>query len=365
MRPILIDGRGCAGGGTGIPRYVRALVLGMKDLEADDVRVLCFRSDRDRFRMLGVRPWAIPSGRLFRPWQLPPVALTHGTKFDSLPRRGAKTVVTIHDLSFLHFPNDYPIAAMVDLSDRLAADQWGVDLAICDSAATEADVLDAYPGFAGRTTVIPLGVDSTWFDQPDPQETSRVLHHLGIRTPYLLHLGALVPMKNLETVVRAWMLARLEHPELALVLAGPDIAEWKSDLATIHGLVAGRDELRAHLHLVGYVDDPIAHALMAAAQVYVCASKWEGFGLPVLEAMAAGVPVVATNIPATKEVAGETIIYVPVSDVEATAEAIGRVIDGSDLARTEAAQVRARIFSWSRCAERTLMCYRSLIAESI
>jgi alpha-1,3-rhamnosyl/mannosyltransferase len=302
------------------------------------------------------------SGRLFRSWQLPPVALTHGPNFSALPRRGAKTVITVLDLAFRHFPDDYPADVVAALSGRLAAQQHTVDLVICISSATEADLVDASPGFAGRTTVIPLGVDAAWFANVDRRETEEVLKRLGIVRPYLLHLGALVPRKNLVTVVQAWMQAHADHPELALVLAGPDAVGWKSDLATIRALVPDGGDLSGHMHLVGYVDDPTARALMAGAQAYVCGSKSEGFGLPVLEAMAAGIPTIATRIPAIEEVAGETVTYVPVGDPEATAYAIGRVVDRFEPAEVEAARTRAREFSWARCSEQTLAAYLSLTA---
>lgn len=342
---------------------MRALAEGLGELESKRTRVLCFRAECKAFKDLGAKPWPIPSGRFFRPWQLPPVTLTHGPNFYALPRPRAKTVITVHDLGFHHFPEDYPPEVVTSLSGCLSTQEEKVDLVICISVATETDLLDAYPGYAGRTTVIPHGVDSTWFTQPEPRETREILRRSGIDRPYVLHLGALVPRKNLETVVRAWIQARGDYPDVGLVLAGPDATGWKSDLATIRSLVSARAEWSTGLHIIGYVDDRIARALMAAARAYICASKNEGFGLPILEAMAAGIPVIATSIPAIEEVAAGTVDYVPVGDVDATADAIRRVVGSLDHPKIQAARTRASSFTWARCAEKTLASYTSLIAQ--
>jgi glycosyltransferase involved in cell wall biosynthesis len=359
MRRILIDGRGSATGGTGIAKYVRSLVAGLARLGAPEVRVLCFRSEWRAYKALGAKPWPVPSGRLFRPWQIPPVGITHGPNFRVLPRRGAKRVVTVHDVAFLHFPDDYPRAVVDELSTSIAEQESLLHLAICNSAATEADLIAANERYRGRTAVIPLGVDASWFQSPPQNSVERTLRTFGIRRPYLVHLGALVPRKDLGTLVRAWLLLRAENPELALVLAGPDAVGWKSDLKTV-GELAHRSGVAAQLHLVGYVNDETSHHLVAGAQAYVLTSKMEGFGLPVLEAMAAGVPVVSSRIPAVQEVAQETVDYAEVGHPEAFAYLVSRALEHPQPERIEAAKARAREFSWLRCAQRTLEHYRRL-----
>jgi glycosyltransferase involved in cell wall biosynthesis len=358
---IVIDGRGNSTGGTGIARYVRSLVSALAVLDFHEGRVLCWRSERRVIGDLGVRPWPLPSGRFFRPWQLPPVRLTHGPDFRALPVRRARQVVTIHDLSFLHHPNDFPTALVEELSASLGRQQRTVDLAICVSAATEADLLDRFRGFESRTTVIHHGVGEEWFASPDEAKVRRTLATLGVEPPYLLHIGALVPRKDLPTLVRAWTLLNERGHRLALVLAGPDAVGWKSDLNAIRA-VAQESPLPQQLHILGYVDDLAARHLMAAAAVYVCASKCEGFGLPVLEAMAAGRPVVATKLAAVKEVAGDTISYADVGDAEGLAGVIERVLQARGSSEHHA-RAYAGQFTWRRCAEQTLASYRHLLAS--
>jgi glycosyltransferase involved in cell wall biosynthesis len=119
--------------------------------------------------------------------------------------------------------------------------------------------------------------------------------------------------------------------------------------------------MRERLHVLGYVDDVIARHLMAGAAVYVCSSRCEGFGLPVLEAMAAGRPVVATNLAAVREVAGETISYAAVGDAEGLADMIERVVQAQGRAAEEHARAHARQFTWQRCAEETLASYHQVL----
>jgi glycosyltransferase involved in cell wall biosynthesis len=271
-------------------------------------------------------------------------------------------VITIHDLSFLHYPGDYPPGLVEELSAVLDRQQRTVDLAICISTTTESDLLDRFRGFEGRTTVIHHGVGKEWFVSADEARIRKTLATLGIEPPYLLHIGALVPRKDLPTLVRAWMLLNEREHALALVLAGPDAVGWKSDLNAIRAVA--RDSAGPEpLHILGYVDDLAARHLMAAAAVYVCTSKCEGFGLPVLEAMAAGRPVVATRLSAVKEVAGDAIAYADVGDAEGLAAVIERVLRAPESGSEERARARASRFTWQRCAQQTLASYQHLLAS--
>ena len=358
--PLLIDGRGMSSGGTGIARYTRSLAASLARRDLSQLRVLCFRSEREAYRALGLRSWPLPSGRLFRPWQLPPVDVLHSTDFRALYRRGAKLIVTVHDLCPLHFPSDYPDALVSEMSNRLTRQMDSVSLVICISRTTEDALLRSYPGYRGRTAVVHHGLDGNWFSQPQPQSAGSVLRALRVTPPYLLHLGALVPRKNLAVLVRAWAELRRDHPNLGLVLAGPSATKWKSSRQEILKEVAGRPDLRRDLRLPGYVDDLQARTLTSCATAYVCASKCEGFALPVLEAMAAGVPVVASPLAAIREVAGDTIVYAASNEPMDIASAVAQAIGPTRTERVTRARSHAKKFSWDQCAKETLLCYRRL-----
>lgn len=325
--------------------------------------MLCWRSERSAFADLGLRPWPIPLGRLFRPWQLGRVQLTHGPSVQALEAPGARQVVTVHDLSYLEYPDDVPAGFAEERSALLDRQQRSIDLAICISEATEADLISHFPGYRGRTTVVHHGVGEEWFMRPDDATVQRSLSSLGIDRPYLLHIGALVPRKDLPTLVRAWKLLTNDGLDLSLVLAGPDPVRWRSDVEAIQA-AAGSLSSEQRLHVVGYVDDLTARHLMAGAAAYVCISKCEGFGLPVLEAMAIGTPVVATKLPAFEEIAGETIAYVAIGDAEGCADAVRRVIRALEVDLRPRARERARRFTWADCAARTLRSYHCLLNRS-
>lgn len=201
--------------------------------------------------------------------------------------------------------------------------------------------------FAGapreRVHVTPNGVDPRFFDAR-PRE--------GPYGPYLLAVGTLEPRKNLPIVLEALRALRREGRDLALVVAGRQ--------AWTHSLPLG--DLAPHVRLLGTVPDDELAELYAGAACFVMPSLHEGFGLPLAEAMAAGVPAVASDIPALREVGGETVRYADPRDAESFAQAIRRALDdreGSQL-RGAAARGRARRFRWEDTARATLAVYRRI-----
>jgi glycosyltransferase involved in cell wall biosynthesis len=203
--------------------------------------------------------------------------------------------------------------------------------------------------------VIPHGVDGSVFHQSSPEEVDRVRRRYAIVGPYLLSLGGIEPRKNLPNLVRGF--ARLpEKGRPALVLAGGSVA-WNPE---------GRDALRAALGelpskareaiiLTGYVGEDEKVALLGGAEALVYPSLYEGFGLPVLEAMACGTPVITSNVSALPEVAGDAALLVDPADPDDIASAIGRLLEGQDLRKDLAVRGRARAasYSWKETARKT------------
>jgi glycosyltransferase involved in cell wall biosynthesis len=260
----------------------------------------------------------------------------------ALPRRTA-AVVTLHDLTFLRYPRTMrrlraPIArALVPRGLRRAR-------RIITDAQSVRDELRALPGLAGaKIEVVPLGVGPE-FRPAVAAEVAEVRARYGLERPYVLAVGALEPRKNLATLVAAHRRLREASGWTGdLVLAGGDA--WR----------LGRDEL-AGARRLGFVPDADLPALYTAAELLACPSLYEGFGLPVVEAMACGAPVVCADIPVFREVAGEAAVLVPPTDVAALAGAIGRVLGDPALRRELAGRgrERARGFDWDVAADRTL-----------
>jgi alpha-1,3-rhamnosyl/mannosyltransferase len=195
-----------------------------------------------------------------------------------------------------------------------------------------------------RIHVTPNGVDPRFFEAR-PRE--------GPRAPYLLAVGTFEPRKNLPALLEALRALRREGRDLALLVAGRQ--------AWTHSLPVG--DLAPHVRLLGTVPDDELAALYAGAACFVMPSLHEGFGLPLAEAMAAGVPAVASDIPALREVGGETVRYADPNDPESFAAAIRTALDdreGSQL-RAAAARGRARRFRWEDTARATLAVYRRVV----
>jgi alpha-1,3-rhamnosyl/mannosyltransferase len=222
---------------------------------------------------------------------------------------------------------------------------------LCVSEATARELVRVYPDARERVRVVPNGVDAEFAPSTDPaarEETRR--RHAGGR-PYILYLGTLEPRKNVGILVEAceriWS-RRADLPDL--MLAGG--SGWKS--SALFDRIE-QSPFRGRIHLPGYATRAVARDLYQAAEVFAYPSFAEGFGLPVLEAMACGVPVVASTAEALREVAGEAALFADPGDAAAFARAIERACeDAATRARLSAAgPARAAKFSWEACARGT------------
>ncbi len=359
---ITLDGTPLLGRRTGIGRYVEHLV---EELPAAVGR-------RGGDVELGVTTWTARGGRLTRlpqgvrqvgprlparalraSWSrvgFPPIEMLvgptdvfHGTNFVSPPTRRAREVVTVHDLTFELQAKTVSKASLLyrELVPRALARGAHV---ITPSAAVADAVCEHYGLPQRRVTATPLGVDEAWFDAPPA--TSGDLARRGLPTDFLLFVGSLDPRKNLVTLLDAHARARAVDPGLPdLVLAGP----------------AGREAsltARPGVHLTGWLDDQELRGIVAACTALVLPSLDEGFGLPVLEALACGRPVVVSRAAALLEVSGGLAVDAPADDADAMADALLRVVASrDDPAAQQTRRDRARLFTWSACADRTLDVY--------
>jgi glycosyltransferase involved in cell wall biosynthesis len=266
------------------------------------------------------------------------------------PRR---SVVTVHDLGYLHYPQAHRPAdrRYLDWSTRWNARQATAVLA--DSQATKDDLLRAYGVPAEKVHVVYLGRDETLGPVRDEHLLAHVREHYGIGGRYLLVVGTLQPRKNLARTIEAFAHVA-GMPALAgvqLVLAGK--RGWLYD--DLFAQVA-RHGLAGRVHFPGYIEDAHLPALLNGALAFVFPSLYEGFGIPVLEAGACGVPVITSNTSSLPEVAGDAALLVDPHDVDAIADAMYRLVTDAALRAelTRRGQENIKRFSWEKCARETL-----------
>ena len=275
-----------------------------------------------------------------------PVSVIHATTM-AMPPRSVPIVMTVHDLAFLHEPSHFTSRGLRFFRRGLQLAVAEADAIVCPSEATRSDAIDA--GFdAQRTRVISLGVDA-----PDVTEAQirdvRKKHQLD--RPYILWTGTIEPRKNLPRLVEAF---RSLKTDIDLALVGPE--GWNEDL---QALITG---LEGRIRVLGFVPHSELGALYAAAQVFCFPSLLEGFGFPVLEAMAQGTPVVTSAGTSTEELAGDAGVLVDPLDAGSIAAGLRKVIEDEELAArlAQAGKARAATYTWSRTAASLVDVYREV-----
>jgi glycosyltransferase involved in cell wall biosynthesis len=369
----------------GIGRYVRALA---RHLEAEGearggaVRWLVARHPAERIAAAGLPPertraLAWPGRLATRAWvelrrpRLPArlageLDLLHATSAAIPPARGLPLVATVHDIAFRHFPEAYPASGrrFHERATRIAVAEAA--RVLVPSAATARDLADLYGLEPERVTVTPLGVDPP--PAPDPEPVRRLLERLGVRGPFLLAVGTLEPRKNLGRLVAAFAEAAAELPEHHLVVVGP--SGWGKALAAgavpprIDGVpprVTGTTPPR--VVLTGRVEDAVLQGLYSLADGLAYPSLYEGFGLPVLEAMARGLPVLTSDRSSLPEVAGGAALLVDPADVPAIAKGLVELVSDRALRQRLAADGprRAAAFTWRATAAATWAAYEEVL----
>ena len=273
-----------------------------------------------------------------------PVDVVHATTL-AIPPRSAPLVVTVHDLAFLHAPEHFTRHGMRFFRRGLTLARRDADLVLCPSRSTWDECLDA--GFAPeRLRLVPHGVSHVPVTDADVTDF-RKRHSLS--RPYVLWCGTLEPRKNVTTLLAAFDLLS-QDIDIDLVLVGP--RGWGEHP------VPDSDSVR----LLGFLSAADLHAAYAGSRAFCYPSLREGFGLPVLEAMAHGVPVVTSAGTAMAEFATGAGILVDPLDPAALAQALGRALGAEHDALAAAAAERAADYTWARSAQLTIAAYRELAA---
>ena len=287
------------------------------------------------------------------------VDVFHGMDHVGVPLvgRSGRYVATVHDVIALILPETFTRRHRLVVRTALGRVRQRADLVIVPSHAVERDVVQRLGVPDDRIVVTPEGCEARF--RPTP--CADVLARYGLPPRYVLAVGTLEPRKNLTALLHAF--ARLQRrggidPALRLVLVGA--RGWLDEpiYETVRAL--GLDQ---RVHFAGFVDDDDLPAVYSGAALFVFASLYEGFGLPLLEAMACGVPVITSNVSAMPEVAGGAALLVDPRDVDDLAAAIARLLRDDALRdRLRGAGIaRARQFPWAATARQTLDAYASLV----
>lgn len=370
---VALDVTSLIGARTGVGVLVAELLNGLTQRSDVTVRpfAVTWRGRRELDAALPPGSWTPPRAMAARPlrwaWRhgdrpvieawTGAVDVVHGPNFVVPPSRRAAELVTIHDLTPWRFPElvDAPTRIYPDLVGRAVArgawihtpSQWVADEVV--------EVLGVHPD---RIAVIPLGAPDLGPDHPG-RDAAAGRRRAGAER-YVLAVGTVEPRKDLPALVAAFDAVAADDPGLRLVLAGPE--GWGAEaLSRAVASASHRDRITR----LGWVDDAARAALLRGAAVVAYPSVYEGFGLVPLEAMAAGVPVVSTRAGAIPGVVGDAAELVDVGDVDALAEALGRLLT-DEVRRADliaAGHRRRRRFSWATTVDEVVALYHRAVDE--
>ena len=287
-----------------------------------------------------------------------PIALLHAPDFTLPPTRpGTRTLLTVHDLSFVRAPETATPQLRAYLNEVVPRSVARADRILADSESTRQDLIELYDVPPDKISVLYSGVSDRFYPIQDEAILYEVRSRYGIgRRPYIFSVGTVQPRKNYGRLVEA--LHRLGRLRLKLVIAGGK--GWLDDPLYRQIEALGMED---QVQFLGFVPDEDLPALYSAALVFAFPSLYEGFGLPVLEAMACGVPVITSSVSSLPEVAGNAALLVDPYDVDALTEALARVLDDESLRNDliNKGQLRVQGFSWTAAARQLRQHYAALL----
>lgn len=362
--------------GAGIGRYTRGIVGALARLDHANQYTLIVPAD------IGALPHSIGEGQMrMQRLPLPEWPLTiawhrlrlplyvelftgaldlfHSPDFVLPPVHRARTIITVHDLSFLRFPQCAARGLVEYLSAVVPRSLRRADLVLADSAWTRQDLIEMLHVAAEKIVVVPAGVGPEYHPISDQATLAAVRERYNLPRRFLLHVGTLEPRKNLIRLMEALRAIADRDPELCLVLVGGKGWLYEDIFASVARLgLAGR------VIFPGYIAEADLPAVYNLAEALAYPSLYEGFGIPPLEAMACGVPVVSSNSSSLPEVVGDAALLVEPTDTAALADALLRALSDNELRQTlrRRGLERAAAFSWPAAAQKLLDAYKTCVS---
>jgi len=288
---------------------------------------------------------------------LPEAELFHATEHLLLPLNSIPRVMTVHDLIFRHLPEHHKPLNRWYLNLAMPLYCRQADHIIAVSECTRQDLITSYNIPSDKVTVIHEAADDRF--RPQSEEVVDIVRrHYGLPEQYLLFVGTIEPRKNLGRLLKAFEQLHRDHLTDGLVIVGKQGWLYDSFFAALESSPA-----REAVMLPGYIPDADLPAVYAAAQAFVFPSLYEGFGLPVLEAMACGTPVACSNSSSLPEVSGQAALHFESGDVQSIVTVVRKLLTDADLSdelKLRGLEQAAR-FSWKKVASKTSSVYNTLL----
>ncbi len=373
---IYVDVSAAVNRRAGLGRYAESLARALVALRPDRFALFCNAGKGARYPLNGLE--GVPHRRVragYKPWRmavwvgslaglgfdglLPGAELYHATEHLLLPLRGVPGVLTVHDLIFRLFPEHHKWLNLWYLNATMPRYCHRAAAIIAVSDATRRDLVRRYGVPEARITVVHEAA-AAHFVPPSPEQVERARACYGLPERYLLRVGTIEPRKNLERLLDALVELRRSDPDARLVVVGAKGWLYEGFFQRLEAT-----DLREAVQVTGRVPDADLPAIYGGATLLVEPSLYEGFGLPLLEAMACGTPVVCSSTSSLPEVGGTAASYFDPHDTHAIAGRIRAIWRDRGLQESmrQAGLVRAAQFSWERAARETLALYERVIGR--
>lgn len=361
---------------TGVGIYFKNLLFSLARIDNTNVYYLFSSSYKDRFRREDLPPFTRSEFRDSRyPVKLinllwhkvgwPPLDtffnaeldLTHSPIPLLLPTKGKK-IVTVYDLFFMDFPDLVQGEARKNFSRRIEQSLHSADGILVISKFVKDQIVNRFSLNEDKIKVVYLGVDPDYSNKPSETHMEIVKNKYGLPSKFILFVGAIEPRKNLVKLIEALGFIRKKPVDVSLVIAGKKGMDYQNLIRKIED-----SQLQSKVLFLDYLPEIDLKALYHLASCLVFPSLCEGFGLPLVEAMASECPLVISRAPALPEIASDAALYFHPEDAEEMASQIITVLENEDKRRDliEIGNHRVRDFSWTRTAENTLEFYGSVL----
>ncbi len=363
---------------TGVGTYYKNLLFSLAKIDADNQYYLFSSSYKDRFLQEDLPPFSQVEFRDARyPVKLinflwnkvgwPPLDTFFHTELDLthspipllLPTKGNK-IVTVYDLFFMDFPSFVQAEVRKNFTKKIEHSLHRADGILVISQFVKDQIINRFFLNEDKIKVVYLGVDPDFFNKPSAAQTEYVKNKYGLPSKFILFVGAIEPRKNLVRLIEALGVIHEKSVDIPLVIAGKKGMDSHSLIQKIEEI-----KLQPQVLFLNYLPEGELKALYRLASCLVIPSLCEGFGLPLVEAMASECPLVISNAPALPEIAMDAALYFHPDDAEEMASQILFVLENDDKRRNliEKGTQRARDFSWTQTAENTLNFYRSVLEK--